>query len=454
MRPWSVISAIAVLASGQMESQGISNLQSLISNAQAGETILVPAGEYDGNIIIDKKLILIGLGSPVIRGTGVGSVITVKVDSCVVRGFVVERSGKMLVDEDAGILVKSDYNVIEDNVLQDVLFGVYLFGADNNRVRRNDIRGRKELELGERGSGIHLWNSYDNILDGNDIADVRDGFYIQNASRTHIERNNVRGVRYGLHYMYADSNVFLLNSFTDNVAGAAVMYSRGIRIRNNAFLRNRGFASYGILFQDCHDMIVDSNVVADNNIGLFFEASRNNVFQHNIIARNDAALQMFQNSNGNVFTENNFIDNLSPLLVVGKKTETRWNRNDRGNYWSSYDGYDIDQDGVGDVPMKIQNLFQYLEGKAPHLRLYLYSPASQAFAVAANAFPVMNINTEVDRMPLVKPVDLSKLGILTLLAPSRGNHQKTNDSVPLFAALPGLGIFVIGYLVMKRRSRQ
>jgi nitrous oxidase accessory protein len=345
----------------------------------------------------------------VIRGEGKGSVVVITADSCVFKGFVVEHCGRMLVNEDAGILIKSNGNVVEDNHLRDVLFGIYLLHANRNAVARNDIIGRKALELGERGSGIHIWNSQHNRFIGNVITDSRDGFYIQNANHTYLERNEAFDLRYGVHYMYADSNIFLHNKFYDNVAGAAIMYSRGIVMRRNHFVRNRGFASFGILFQDCHNSVADSNIVADNVVGMFFEASTGNLFRHNIIAQNDVALQMFQNSERNTFVENNFIDNLNPLSLVGKRTLTQWSENGRGNYWSAYDGYDLDHDGIGDIPMKIQNVFDYLEGSYPNLRLYLYSPASQALAVAAKAFPIIEINQEVDESPLMRPIDLQKI---------------------------------------------
>jgi len=443
---------LSVLFSNSIEAQ---DLQTQIKAAKPGDTVTVKGGPYVGNIVIDKKLFVVGEGKPVIQGNGFGSVVRIMADSCTMKGFIVEHSGRMLVDEDAGILIKSNHNVVEGNELRDILFGIYLFGASRNVIARNTIVGRKFLELGERGSGIHLWNSDDNILTENVITDVRDGFYIQYASRTHIEGNNVFGVRYGLHYMYADSNIFLRNRFVDNVAGAAVMYSRGIRIRHNVFLRNRGFASYGILFQDCNGMVVDSNIVADNNTGLFFEATRDNVFRHNIIARNDAALQMFQNSTGNVFTENNFIDNLSPLLVIGKRTESVWDFGGRGNYWSEYDGYDLDQNGVGDIPMKIQNVFQYLEGRSPNLRLYLYSPASQALAASARAFPVMDFTNETDGHPLVHPIFLAGTPAMRLAE----LHGRGSDGTWEYAAwvflIPAVSctIGIAGFYAVKRKKR-
>ncbi|MGH7495298.1 MAG: nitrous oxide reductase family maturation protein NosD [bacterium] len=393
----------AILNSIESKPLSNTNLQAFINAAAHGDTIFVPAGIYESNLVIDKKLVLIGREQPVIRGDGSGSTVLITADSCVFKGFVVERCGKMLVHEDAGILIKSDGNVVAENHLRDILFGIYLLGAHNNTIIANRVVGRNELELGERGSGIHIWNSQHNRFIGNVITDARDGFYIQNANCTYIERNEVFNLRYGVHYMYADSNTFLHNKFYDNVAGAAIMYSRGIVMRHNSFVHNRGFASFGILFQDCHNAIADSNIIADNVVGMFFEASTGNFFRHNIIAQNDVGLQMFQNSERNTFTENNFIDNLNPLSLVGKRTLTRWSENGKGNYWSAYDGYDLDHDGIGDIPMKIQNVFDYLEGQHPNLRLYLYSPASQALAVAAKAFPIMEINQEMDEHPLMRP---------------------------------------------------
>jgi nitrous oxidase accessory protein len=417
------------------------SLQYRIDKANEGDTLVVPNGMYEGNLVLQKRVTLIGSAGAVLRGSGSNSIVTIMADSCILKGFTIEHSGPMLMNEDAGILVKSNGNVIEQNELRDVLFGIYLLRAHGNTISSNTIAGRRELEVGERGSGIHLYDSYHNRLVSNIVSYTRDGFYIQNAHHTWIEGNEVSNLRYGLHYMYADSNTFLGNRFHDNVAGAAIMYSTGIVMRKNWFVHNRGFASYGILFQDCHGMTADSNIVADNAVGMFFEASTNNRFMHNIIARNDIALTMFANSGANLFFENNFIDNLSPLTIVGKGTGSRWNDGRRGNYWSGYEGYDLDQDGIGDVPMKIQNVFDYLEGHRPNLRLYLYSPASQALAAATKAFPIIDVNHEIDDRPLIRPVDLNAITEPRLRAP-----QARPETLPFKAEIIGFSLF--GMLIL------
>jgi nitrous oxidase accessory protein len=438
MNRWLTILSFLVLMVVAAFSQ-TNDLQARIQRAQPGDTLVVATGVYAGNLVLEKRLVLLGLDKPVIRGEGKGSCVSILADSCVVSGFVIERSGNDLMAEDAGILVKSDRNRIAHNELRDILFGVYLLEADENEIIGNAIVGRKEIDYGSRGSGIHIWNSHRNVVRGNSIEHARDGFYIQYANHTLIERSKVTGTRYGLHYMYADSNAFRFNTFTENIAGAAIMYSKEITFRHNIFAHNRGFASYGILFQDCKGIIADSNIIVDNAVGLFFEASSGNRFAHNIIARNDVALQIFQNSTGNIFFENNFIDNLSPLSIVGKRTESHWSWQGRGNYWSSYDGYDVDGDGIGDVPMKIQNVFHYLEGRSPNLRLYLYSPASQALAAATRAFPIIKINEELDTAPLIRPADLSRLPAVTM---SEGTPRA--NKVNLAWVGFGIGCGVIG----------
>jgi nitrous oxidase accessory protein len=383
------------------------SVQAAVAAARPGDKIEVRGGAYEGNLVLDKRLTLEGVGRPVLRGSGQGSVVVVAADGCAVRGLRIEHSGGDLTREDSGILLKSGENRIEDNEVGDVLYGIYLFGSRGNTLSRNVIRGRAELESGERGAGLHLWNSHDNTIEDNVISVMRDGMYIQSCTGNEIRRNRVSDLRYGLHYMSSDRNVFEDNLFTNNVAGAAIMYSKGIELRRNAFLRNRGFSSFGILFQDCTDLLAEENFIIDNATGIFIEALRHSTLRRNVIAENDVAIQMFSSAEANVFTENNFVGNLSPLQLVGRGSATKWALDGRGNFWSNYDGYDLDGDGTGDVPHKVQNVFEHMEGNYPRLRIYLNSPAAQALAMAERSFPVLRGPSEVDSSPLVRAVKLN-----------------------------------------------
>lgn len=204
--------------------------------------------------------------------------------------------------------------------------------------------------------------------------------------------------------MFSDRNTFEDNVFANCMAGAAIMYSRNIEFRRNAFIHNRGFSSFGILFQECDRCLSEGNLIVDNAAGIFMESLRDSEFRNNMIAENDVALEMFSSASGNLFWCNNFVSNLSPLQLIGRTTTTRWERNGRGNYWSDYAGYDLDHDGIGDIPHKIQNIFEYMEGNFPRLRLYLDSPAAQALALTERLFPVVVGSREIDPAPLIHPL--------------------------------------------------
>lgn len=384
--------------------QNFKTIMSAVAVSRDGDTIRVESGTYQENLLIDKALVLEGMEKPVIKGTGIGSVVTVTANNCTIRGFKVEKSGGDLQAEDAGILLKSGGNTVEDNELRDVLYGIYLFHSSGNFIRRNQIVGRVELESGERGAGLHLWNSPDNLLEDNSISHARDGMYIQSSANNTIRRNRVSNLRYGLHFMNSDNNSFEDNVFHDNVAGAAIMYSQNISLRRNAFVNNRGFSSFGILFQDCRECVTEENLILDNGVGIFLEALKHSIFRRNTIAENDVAMQIFTSSDRNTFTQNNFINNLSPLQLVGKGSSTLWQSDEGGNYWSDYDGYDMDGNGLGDVPHKVHNIFEFLEGNYPRLRIYLSSPAAQSIVAAEKSFPILKGSNEFDAKPLMRPV--------------------------------------------------
>ena len=44
-----------------------------------------------------------------------------------------------------------------------------------------------------------------------------------------------------------------------------------------------------------------------------------------------------------------------------------------GNYWSSYSGYDLDKDQIGDVPYRPVKLFSYVVNRTPETIILLRS---------------------------------------------------------------------------------
>ncbi len=377
-----------------------SPLQALVDAAAPGATIEVPAGEYLGDLLVDKPVHLVGQGRPRLVGSGQGSVVRIRAPDVLLQGFDIDgRGGGDLGRDTSGVHVAAAGARIIDCRISNTLFGVYLRAAPGTRVERCRIRGIPGKEPGEKGSGIHVWNTEGFAFVENEIEDARDGIYIQSSSHGVIRGNAARNLRYGLHYMYSDWNLFEDNLFERTAAGSVLMYSRHIVFRRNRFLHNRGFASVGLLFKACDDSVAEDNLVADNARGVFVEGSYRNVFRRNLIAESDAAIVLYDSSAENVFEGNAFVGNLTPLTLVGRRTDTRFD----GNYWSDNDAPDLDGDGRSDRPFVLGNLFDHLRGNLTAADLMAQSLAAAALAAAERSFPVLEPIRAADASPLARP---------------------------------------------------
>jgi nitrous oxidase accessory protein len=199
--------------------------------------------------------------------------------------------------------------------------------------------------------------------------------------------------------MYSDDNVFEDNLFEHSAAGAALMYSTRITFRRNRFLHNRGFASVGLLLQACDQVMAEDNLVADNARGVFLEGGRANVFRRNRIALSDVAVVLYDSSRANRFESNAFVGNLSPLQLVGRRTDTRFD----ANYWSDHDALDLDGDGVADRPYRLSSVFDHLRGNLTAADLFAQSLGASVLSAAERVFPVLEPVPVVDEHPLARP---------------------------------------------------
>lgn len=155
--PWLAASAAVIAISAG------ANLQAAIDQAQAGDTLRLAAGNYQGKIIINKPLTLEGgdKRDAVIQGDRTGRTITVAAPHVTIKHLTVTKSGISLPNMDAGIFLDKAADaahIVENNILDNSV-GVYLWGAPNALVERNTIIGNKELRENERGNGVTVWNA-------------------------------------------------------------------------------------------------------------------------------------------------------------------------------------------------------------------------------------------------------------------------------------------------------
>lgn len=377
-------------------------LSDAILKAEPYDTLLISRGRYlEHNLTIDKPLTIIGENRSIVDGEGKGFVIIVNSDDVTIRGIEVHRSGRSFMEDYAGILVeKSSNTVIEKVTLVDNYFGIYLSETSGTFVKNNMISASGERET-TSGNGIHLWYSRDVRIEDNHVQGHRDGLYFEFVKDVYIADNySKQNLRYGLHFMYSDNCRYERNTIRNNKAGVAVMYTKNVVMLENRFEDNWGSNAYGLLLKEINRSRIEGNYFSNNSVAVYVEASSRNRFSGNNFVQNGWAVKLMANSTNNRFTGNNFIAN---SFEVATNSRQNFNEFDQ-NYWSQYEGYDLDRNGVGDVPYQPVKLFSVLVEKRPQALLLLRSLLIDILNAAERFMPVLTPETLVDTQPKMSKI--------------------------------------------------
>lgn len=379
----------------------IPTLTAAIAHAKPGDRIIVEAGRYaEPPIVIDVPRVTVeGRGWPEFSGSGEHSVVIVAAEGITVRGILATNTGYSDLDDRAGILVRDTRDcVIEGNRLRDVTFGIYLRRSTGCVVRENDVVAHVTLQSGG-GNGLHLWYSPHNRIEHNTVRGHRDGIYFEfSPGSIAADNESAQNQRYGLHFMFSDSCRYVSNTFRDNVSGVAVMFSRGVVIHANRFEHAWGGAAYGLLMKEILGGEVTENVFDGNSTGLHLEGASHLTIRGNTFSHNGWGVRVLASAESDTFTANRFTAN---AFDVGTNSRTASSTFDR-NWWGDYQGYDLDRDGVGDVPYRPVRLFALIvEQHGPALML-LRSPVVGILDAAERMLPVLTPDVLVDAHPLMR----------------------------------------------------
>ncbi len=355
------------------------NLQATIDSLEEGAVLKLENKTYEGNIVINKPITIIGADKTVIKGDGTGNVISIKAANVTLKKLTVSHSSmnRNSAEEYAGIKVHTNGNVLEHINITDSFHGIYLSQAHHNKITNVDIKGMGKGEIAAQGNGIHVYYSNDNLLTHNTIEGTRDGMFFDYANRNESLENNISGTRYGLHYMYSDENIFKKNTFTMNTGGAAVMNSNHLLLEDNHFIVNYGNQSFGLLLLQANDNLIKNNTFYMNQRGIYIDQATRNTIIGNKISQNQIGIELWASSNEQIFTENLITENTIPAVTIGGSGETNlWSQDGKGNDWgSSFPLTDLNQNGIGDFPITYRSsLYQLIEDQELSY-LFLKSPA-------------------------------------------------------------------------------
>ncbi|GGC60308.1 nitrous oxide reductase family maturation protein NosD [Marinobacter halophilus] len=390
------------------------DLQQQLDNLEPGASIELPPETLSALAIRVPGVTVSCVPETVIDGAGQGNTVDILAEGVTFAGCTVRNWGRDLNTLDTGIFVAREARgaVVENNRLQGPAFGVWLDATPDVIVKGNVIRGELSLRSQDRGNGIHLFNTTGALIEGNDVSQTRDGIYIETANNNEIRNNVMTDLRYGIHYMYSMHNLLEGNVTRGTRTGYALMQSKYLTVVNN---RSENDENYGILMNFITNSTLKGNVVTGVSQGqtggvmisggegkaVFIYNSLYNIFEGNLFADSNIGIHLTAGSEENEVFDNAFVNNERQVKYVATRTQT-WAKDEQGNFWSDYLGWDRNQDGIGDVAYEPNDNVDRLLWKYPEAKVLMFSPAVDTLRWVQDAFPVVKSAGVSDPHPLMR----------------------------------------------------
>lgn len=385
-------------------SKPIKSIKTAVALAKPGDIVVVYSGVYkEGNITINTKIKLMGKGFPTLDGEMKYEVLSIKADGVIIEGFRVINSGYGTLEDPCAIKVYNRKNVvIQNNTLENNFFGIYIQNGLKCIVKKNKIKafGKQEQLI---GNGIHCWKSDSLQITANTISGHRDGIYFEFVTNSVIWRNiSTHNVRYGLHFMFSNDDAYISNVFKNNGAGVAVMFTKKVTMINNYFEENWGDSAYGLFLKEISDSYIIGNKFDKNTSGIHMEGTSRILVEKNIFEANGWGMQIQASCMDNSIKNNNFVGNTFDISTNGSLVLNTFD----SNYWDKYEGYDLDKNGIGDVPFRPLSLFAVLTENNPSAMLLFRSFMITLLDKSEKILPSITPDNFIDKTPLMHSLPL------------------------------------------------
>jgi parallel beta-helix repeat protein len=310
-------------------------IQQAVDAAESGETIIVRAGSYTENVVVNKPHLTIrsenGVGATIVQAANSSNpVFEITMDNVSIRGFTVKGTfsyvlsfggdsfGAVLVRK-GGIELKGSKSCnISNNICAHNSIGIYLMDSTNNIITENICSDNEE-------AGISLSQSNNNSVIRNECtAGVSCGILLEASKNNTISENKCSENQNGI-MVYspqssesnlAANNIIIRNSLSDNEGGITLYVSYKNTITENNISNN----DYGIILDWSNNDIIYLNNL-NNEINVKFGS-----YGH------DPSTDIWNSTSKITYTYNG-------------TTYTNY----LGNYWNDYNGDDVNKDGIGGI---------------------------------------------------------------------------------------------------------
>ena len=376
-----------------------SSIQSAINDADDSDTIFVYNGTYFENILIDKKLHIIGedKNDTIIDGSGIGNIVDFSADFINFCNFTIQHSGDEYAN--SGVIFNSNNCSLTNVIIIETYWAIYLTHfSERNEIKNNFISNNT------RGIYSFTGCKYNFISFNTIINNIYSGIFFYATEGNIIERNILNSNGNGVVIDFADNNLISQNKITNNTYSGIILtdssnynqvsnnsisdhYLSGIYLGDNSSHNNISYnyinlsedgigfensqsniiynnfissSSYsGISLTESSQNLIEKNTIQENkNYGLYLYDSDNNIIDSNNIIRNDNYGIYLAWSNNNIIRRNLFNLNhplhlkflsvsnnnwiylnnfLNNSCNISDFCNNIWDFEKKGNYWSDYE---------------------------------------------------------------------------------------------------------------------
>jgi nitrous oxidase accessory protein len=300
------------------------SIQAAVNNSTTGDFVVVKAGEYQENVIVNVSGITIisepdFSGGVLVRSLDENfSVFQLKADNVTIKGFNITGSeaASALWTRDgvgctpAGICLEHANNcTIEGNNLSENRYGIYLQESMNNTLSQNNFSNNSiwldegcsqnkllgnTIEKGDITVGAQCWNNTifrnrlsngggisiaccggNNLISANSITNCSTGIYIYDVqARTVLRDNRITDCNYGIYLIFVFDSGIYNNTISNSSTGIFLRENcQENELSNNTVIFSKESGIY--LLEDISDNRIYNNYF-NNTVNVRTEKSKGN----------------------------------------------------------------------------------------------------------------------------------------------------------------------------------
>lgn len=206
---------------------------------------------------------------------------------------------------------------------------------------------RRDVEVPQDAGYVALVNCTKITADNLTLTRNMQGILLAYTSKSTVSRNNVTDCWNGILLVNSSSNIVNGNSLTGNGGlGIGLVASSNVTISQNSVTTTEHFGIY--LSESSDNRINENNRLTHNSYGILFSNSSYNIVSGNFMASNFGGVGLLSSMTNTVW-RNNFVNNTIHGFSESGDANS-WDYGFEGNYWSNYTGFDLNHDGIGDLP--------------------------------------------------------------------------------------------------------